>query len=157
MGRGDWEDARLTFDKVTSHTSCVILPFPRVAVLGLTIFGVLFFLSAEEGGCMSVDQDFAITAVHSVGASREHLSAAWWEARSAEELRDIIKRGFAGGEAFQGAVAEAERRAGEVTRRLREEAAGKAAARRKLFKAAAIVTLVTVATIALSAGIWFTP
>ena len=62
---------------------------------------------------------------------RETFSAEWWQNRTGEELRDIIKRGFAGGEAFQGAVAEAERRGREVTQRLRAEAAIEAERRKK--------------------------
>lgn len=49
-------------------------------------------------------------------------SAEWWEQRSTVELREIIKRGFALGQAFDGAVAETERRAREATRRVRDEA-----------------------------------
>jgi hypothetical protein len=104
---------------------------------------------------MTVDQAFAVTTVRGADAPHEHLSAAWWEARSAEELRDIIKRGFAGGEAFQGAVAEAERRAREATRRLREEAAAAAIIRRKRLKMIAIGALGAVAVSGASAGIWF--
>jgi hypothetical protein len=84
----------------------------------------------------------------------EQFSAAWWEMRSAEELRDIIKRGFAGGDAFQGAVAEAERRAREATNRLRAEAAAVAAKRRRRLKMLAIGALVGIAVIALSMGAW---
>ena len=85
----------------------------------------------------------------------EQFSAAWWEMRTAEELRDVIKRGFAGGDAFQGAVAETERRAREATSRLRQEAAAQAAVRKRRIKILAVGALVSVATISLSAGIWF--
>jgi hypothetical protein len=49
------------------------------------------------------------------------LSAEWWALRSAEELRDIIKRGFGVGPAYDGAVVETERRAREAVQRLRED------------------------------------
>lgn len=51
------------------------------------------------------------------------LSAEWWAMRSAEELRDIIKRGFGVGPAYDGAVVETERRARETIRQLRDEQA----------------------------------
>ena len=84
----------------------------------------------------------------------EPYSAAWWELRTAEELRDIINRGFSGGGAFQAAVAETERRAREATRRLRDSAARDAMTRkgRIMFGAAAS----TAALIAAFAGVWFT-
>ena len=81
---------------------------------------------------------------------REPFSAAWWQNRSAEELRDIIKRGFAGGEAFKGAVAEAERRGREATKRLRAEAAIEAEQRKKrmrIIAAAAVAALLVLIAI----------
>lgn len=53
----------------------------------------------------------------------EPYSVEWWQERSARELRDIIKHGFRLGPAYDGAVAETERRAREATRRMRDEAA----------------------------------
>jgi hypothetical protein len=43
----------------------------------------------------------------------EPFSSAWWRNRSTEELRAIMNRGFGVGAAFEGAAAEAERRAVE--------------------------------------------
>ena len=51
----------------------------------------------------------------------EIYSVAWWQSRTPEELRDIINRGFAGGDAFGGALAESERRVREEAR-LKEQA-----------------------------------
>jgi hypothetical protein len=65
------------------------------------------------------------------GTTRELYSAEWWQRQSADQLRDIINRGFAGGSVFRDAVAEAERRASEETRRLRAVAAAAAASRKK--------------------------
>jgi len=102
---------------------------------------------------MTLDSTLAAPSPHTA-TPNEQFSAAWWEMRTAEELRDIIKRGFAGGDAFQGAVAEAERRAREATTRLRQEAAIAAAARKRRWKLIAIGALASLAVIALAAGIW---
>ena len=80
---------------------------------------------------MTVDQDFAVVAAPDEGAAHEPYSVAWWESRTATELRDIINRGFAQGPAFRGAVAEVERRAREETRRLRDLAAAETLRRRQ--------------------------
>ena len=86
---------------------------------------------------MSVEQSLAaaptpeLVPAPDAGESREQYSAAWWQRQSAEQLRDIINRGFAGGSVFRDAVAEAERRASEETRRLRAVAAAAAASRKK--------------------------
>jgi hypothetical protein len=50
----------------------------------------------------------------------ELFSARWWECLSPEDLRDIIKRGYNVGPAYDGAIAETERRAREALKRLRE-------------------------------------
>ena len=50
----------------------------------------------------------------------ELFSAEWWQVLSAEELRDIIKRGYGVGPAYDGAVAETERRAREALKLVRE-------------------------------------
>ena len=78
---------------------------------------------------MTADQKFAVITARR--ESLEPFSVAWWESRTAEQLRDIINRGFAGGPEFPGAVAEIERRAREETRRLRELAATEALRRKK--------------------------
>jgi len=54
--------------------------------------------------------------------SPEPYSAAWWQQRTTTELREIIKRGFSLGPAYDGAVVETERRARETMTRLRAEA-----------------------------------
>lgn len=78
---------------------------------------------------MAIEDTLAAAETNILDEANKPQSVAWWQKRTAEELRDIIKRGFAGGQAFQTAVAEAERRAREETRRLREIAAVEAARR----------------------------
>jgi hypothetical protein len=78
-----------------------------------------------------MDEALAIVAKAAESQSAEPYSVAWWESRTAEELRDIINRGFAGGQVFKAANAEIERRAREETRRLRDQATAEALARRK--------------------------
>jgi hypothetical protein len=78
-----------------------------------------------------MDQALTLVATQTGDAPVEPYSVAWWESRTAEELRDIINRGFAGGQIFKAANAEIERRAREETRRLRDLAAAEAVARRK--------------------------
>lgn len=58
----------------------------------------------------------------------EPFSEAWWSDRSSEELRETVARGHSAGPAFEGAVAEIERRARESLRG--EEAAAVAEAAR---------------------------
>jgi hypothetical protein len=93
------------------------------------------------------------------GAHEAHVpySATWWENRTAEELRDIIKRGFAGGLTFDAAVAETERRAREMTKRLREAAVAEAEGRRKRKRVIVLGTLTATAiTIGAYASMWLT-
>ena len=47
----------------------------------------------------------------------------WWRSRTSDELRDLINRGFAGGDLFTAATAEAKRRSGEARKLADEEAA----------------------------------
>ena len=72
-----------------------------------------------------MDQALTLVATQTGDAPVEPYSVAWWESRTAEELRDIINRGFAGGEIFKAANAEIERRdlaaAEAVARRKRKE------------------------------------
>ncbi len=103
---------------------------------------------------MTFDETIAAPGASIANAEREPYSAAWWHDRTAEELRDIIKRGFAGGDAFQGAVAETERRAREATKRLREAAAVEAERRKKL-KKVIILGAIACVTMAASASMWF--
>ena len=97
---------------------------------------------------MAIEDSLAVTGA-SAAEAKEPFSAAWWECRTAEELRDIIKRGFAGGQAFEDAVAEAERRARVETRRLREAAAQEAASRHRrnllILGAAGIASAIAIA------------
>jgi hypothetical protein len=57
-------------------------------------------------------------------ASVEPGDRSAWESYSAEQLREILDRGLAAGDAFTFAAAEIERRAGEVARRAREFSSG---------------------------------
>ncbi len=103
---------------------------------------------------MTLNETLAFPGTSPPNEAAEPYSATWWEGRTAEELRDIINRGFSGGQAFQGAVSETERRAREETRRLRTVAAFEAERRRKRNR---IIVLGTVAAVAISAsaGLWF--
>jgi len=62
---------------------------------------------------MSVETISAPPEVQRAENGPEPYSEAWWHERSAEELRLIMSRGFKLGTAFDGATAEAERRARE--------------------------------------------
>jgi hypothetical protein len=70
-----------------------------------------------------MDTDHAAVASNADASQDLHdpFSAEWWQERTTTELRDIIKRGFGLGPAYDGAVAETERRARETVRRVREE------------------------------------
>ena len=100
-----------------------------------------------------MDETLAVVANDSAVESIEPYSVAWWESRTAEDLRDIINRGFAGGQVFKAANAEIERRAREETRRLREQATAAALARRKRNE---IIWGVAAAVLAIAAllGFW---
>jgi hypothetical protein len=69
-----------------------------------------------------VDVKETTTSSAAPGAALEPYSAEWWQARTPNELRDIIKRGFGLGQAYDGAVLETERRAREAMRRIRDQA-----------------------------------
>jgi len=71
---------------------------------------------------MTVDQIEIAQDASAAELPPEPCSADWWQARTALELRDIIKRGFGAGDIYGGAIVETERRAREATRRLRDEA-----------------------------------
>ena len=77
-------------------------------------------------------------------------SAEWWQQRSAEELRDIIKHGFQLGGVYESAVAETERRARAATTRMRDEAASDF--RRKARNR--IVTLAAALAMFLASALW---
>jgi hypothetical protein len=103
---------------------------------------------------MTIEQSLAtapppeLAPVPDADVAREPSAVAWWGNRTAEELRDIINRGFAGGQQFRDAVAEAERRASEETKRLRAIAAHEALSRTKrrkiLWGAAASMLIIAV-------------
>ena len=59
------------------------------------------------------------------GAGMAHAAHSddWWRSRTSDELRDLINRGFAGGDLFTAATAEARRRSGEARKLADEEAA----------------------------------
>ena len=105
------------------------------------------------GAFMSMDEALTVIDAQTAVESAEPYSVAWWESRTAEELRDIINRGFAGGQVFKAANAEIERRAREETRRLRDLATAAALARRKRKE---IIWGVAVSALALAAllGFW---
>ena len=86
--------------------------------------------------------------------SDEIYSAGWWGNRTPEELRDIIKRGFAGGAEFKGALAESERRAAEAMRRLRDAAAAEAEERKRLTVYLAMAVLIATVVGIASAAKW---
>src|SRR4051794_11459921 len=62
----------------------------------------------------------------------EPYSVAWWEGRSPEELRDLVQTGFRAGTVYECAVQEIERRARELTRRARDQAAVEQRRRKRL-------------------------
>ena len=99
---------------------------------------------------MTLNQALATAGESSADTAQQPYSAEWWQRRTAEELRDIINRGFAGGEAFQGAVSEAERRAREETRRLRDLAA--VATERAIKRKRLVMGSIALVAIAASAG-----
>ena len=101
-----------------------------------------------------MDETLTVGAAKADADSLEPYSVAWWESRTATQLRDIIKRGFAGGPEFPGAVAEIERRARVETSRLRELAAIEALnrARRKWIIWGIIASALAIAALL---GFWF--
>jgi hypothetical protein len=101
---------------------------------------------------MSLDDLLKSPESGSTDAEPEIHSAAWWHARSAEELRDIINRGFRMGAAFEGASIEAERRAREAVRRTREQA--EALVRREARKRLVTLGAILAAMLALVPLLW---
>ena len=70
---------------------------------------------------MDTDQTDVAQHAIDVQSAAEPYSADWWAQRSTTELREIIKRGFGMGPAYDGALVETERRAREAVQRAREE------------------------------------
>ena len=93
---------------------------------------------------VTVNETLIRTGIEEPEAEPPPYSAAWWELRSAQELRDMIKRGFDVGTAYDGAVVETERRARQRTRELREQAAvvERTQARTRLLALAGILAIV---------------
>jgi hypothetical protein len=69
---------------------------------------------------MDVDETISTSPPQDIAL--EPYSAEWWQARTPTELREIIKRGFGLGQAYDGALVETERRAREAMRRIRDQA-----------------------------------
>jgi hypothetical protein len=70
---------------------------------------------------VDIDETIVADGASAARAITEPYSAEWWQERSTTELRDIIKRGFSLGPAYDGAVVETERRAREALRRIRDD------------------------------------
>jgi hypothetical protein len=88
-------------------------------------------------------------------AAPEPYSAEWWQERSATELREIIKHGFRLGSAYDGAIAETERRAREATRRMRDQALTESRKSARLRAAVLAAALVIFATAVI--WLWISP
>jgi hypothetical protein len=99
---------------------------------------------------MDVDETALQPETGSRGFGSRLEPSAWWESRTPDELREIIKRGFGGGETYDRAVAETERRAREAMRRMRAES--DAVARREARKR--MVTLAAAIAIFLGSMAW---
>lgn len=72
---------------------------------------------------------------------------SFWESRTADQLREMLDRGLAGGDAFSGAAIEIERRAGETARRAREFSSGDYGRRDRRLQLAKLATLAVAAAI----------
>jgi hypothetical protein len=83
----------------------------------------------------------------------EPYSSAWWEGRSPQELRDLVQSAFRTGTVYECAVQEIERRARELTRRARDQAAVEQKRRKKLqrllWAGIAVLFAITIAV-----GVW---
>lgn len=101
---------------------------------------------------MTLDETSNLSATNDQHVSYLPYSKDWWEGRTSEELRDIINRGFAGGEIFKGATAEVERRT-KLAERAREAAAAEEERQRRAIRLIVLAAVLGV-TIAGSTGIW---
>jgi hypothetical protein len=103
---------------------------------------------------MDVDEAAIVQGERSAELEPELFSADWWQGRSTTELRDIIKRGFSLGAAYDGAVAETERRARDALRRIRDHNDSTARRNAKL----RLIVLGVVLAIVLAIGVveWLT-
>ena len=55
----------------------------------------------------------------------QFCSASWWESQTHEQLQEFIRTGFSGGEQYEGAHRELERRARDAARRANDAAAAR--------------------------------
>jgi hypothetical protein len=78
---------------------------------------------------MTVEETQRTLKATALDEASERYSADWWQMRSPQELREIIKRGFGLGTAYDGAIAETERRARDALKKIRE---GESQSRRKM-------------------------
>ena len=78
---------------------------------------------------MTVEEAQRTLKATALDGASEPYSAEWWQMRSPQELREIIKRGFGLGTAYDGAIAETERRARDALKKIRE---GESQSRRKM-------------------------
>jgi hypothetical protein len=83
----------------------------------------------------------------------EPYSRTWWEGRSPEQLRELVQGGFQAGTVFESAVQEIERRARELTRRARVEAAAEQARRRRLQRLS-LAGIALLLAIIVAVGVW---
>lgn len=100
---------------------------------------------------MNVEDTIARPDMRSAESGIEAYSQAWWHARSTDELRLIMSRGFELGPAFDGAMAEAERRACERLK-AEERAAVERETRNRGFRRIILEGLVLACLLALIAG-----
>ena len=79
-------------------------------------------------------------------AETQPYSASWWQSQSHEQLQEFIRRGFSGGEQYDGAHRELERRARENARRINDAAAARIQQRKehagRIALGAAIVSVI---------------
>jgi hypothetical protein len=79
---------------------------------------------------MNIEEAIGSPANDTVANADVPFSPGWWHNRSTEELRAIMNRGIGMGAAFDGATAEAERRARELAQ-ADDQAADREALRKK--------------------------
>jgi hypothetical protein len=80
-------------------------------------------------------------------AAVEANNSSYWGSFTAEQLREILDRGLAAGDAFTGAAAEIERRAGDTARRARILVSQTRGGNRRL-RIAKLVVLAAIAAVA---------
>lgn len=85
----------------------------------------------------------------------QSIDRAFWESRSAEQLREILDRGLAAGDAFTGASAEIERRARETARRARESSTILDGSRVRRVRAGKVLVLASAAVGAAATAIYW--